>query len=92
MFDSLQESKSAAALEKALDSLTQEDKAQIKKQILSGGLADWLMHLRQLFPKEAEELADYVRGFYTVKEQAEIPRFDSIEHYLHHRRMNCGSK
>jgi hypothetical protein len=93
MFETLLPSKCAGVVAEALDSLSGEDKTQIiKKQILSGGLADWAMHLRQLFPKEADELIDYMRGFYSVKAQAETPpKFDSIERYLHYRHANCGA-
>jgi hypothetical protein len=93
MFETLQESESHAVVAEVLDSLAAEDNAQIiEKQIISGGLAAWAMHTRQLFPKEADELIDAVRSFYSVKEQAETPKFDSIEHYLHHRRANCGAR
>ena len=92
MFDTLQESKSAAVLEKALDSITEEDKAQIKKQILSGGLADWMLQLRQFFPQEADGLLGQVRDFLSREEQAaNPPKFDSIESYLHYRRLNAGT-
>ena len=93
MFETLQESKSTAVVANALDSLAEEDKTRIvKKQILSGGLADWMLQLRQFFPQEADELIDYMRGFYSVKAQAETPpKFDSIESYLHYRRANCGA-
>jgi hypothetical protein len=92
MFETLQESKSAIVVAKVLDSLSGEDKAQFKqKQIFSGALADWALRLSQLFPKEADELIGYVRGFFTVKEQAETPKFDSIENYLRHRHANCGA-
>jgi hypothetical protein len=92
MFETLQESKSTAVVEKGLESLAGEDKARImKKQILSGGLADWAMQVRQLFPKEADKLLGDVRTFFSVEEQAaETPQFDSIESYLQYRIANSG--
>jgi hypothetical protein len=93
MFETLQESTSTVVLAKALDSLAGEDKVQsIKQQILSGGLAEWAMQLRQLFPQDADKLLDCVRAFLSVEEQAaETPHFDSIASYLQYRHRNCGS-
>jgi hypothetical protein len=94
MFETLQESKSTAVVAEALDSLAQEDKAQItKNQILSGGLADWAMQLRKLYyPREADELLGYVRAFLSMEKQAaDMPKFDSIDSYLHYRDVNCGT-
>jgi hypothetical protein len=93
MFETLKESKSTAVLENALDSLAGKDKAQVtKKQILSGGLADWTKQLKQLFPQEADELLGSVREFLTVEAQAaETPQFNSIESYLRYRDTNLGA-
>jgi hypothetical protein len=94
MFETLKESHSTAVVAEALASLAQEDKAQItKKQILSGGLADWAMQLRKLYPKDsADELLGYIRAFLSMEKQAaDTPKFDSIESYLHYRDVNCGT-
>ena len=93
MFETLKESKSTVVVQTALDSLEREHKAGIvKKQILSGGLTDWAIKLKQLFPQEADELLGLVRAFLSVEEQAaETPQFDSIESYLHYRHGNCGT-
>ena len=93
MFETLQESKSTAVVAKALDSLAEEDRAQIvKKHILSGGMADWATQLRQFIPREADELLGYVRAFLSMEGQAaNPPKFDSIESYLQYRCMNGGT-
>jgi hypothetical protein len=94
MFETLLPLKSAVVVAEALDSLAGEDKPQVtKNQILSGGLADWAIRLKQLFPKEADKLLGYMRDFYSVKAQAETPpKFDSIESYLQYRHANCAAE